>query len=203
MHHRFKVVVLAAVILLTGSQLFAQEGETIDSVAADALIAKCAVKYPKFYREFNYIKAHDALIKHFIFIKTDGPDNGPAKAGPRGNIFIDIKYLETQQHDFTDDRLIVVLYHEIGHLHYFARVEPGKRNVQDSEQAAFEYSLLKTKELAEKGDCLPLKTGLKFMKLRSEGNNLQDPHVRALKRIVQEPLYADYLQYTKAKCPDQ
>lgn len=203
MRQKLMLLILLVSGLLTGNKVLAQQGDAIDSVAANALIAKCEVKYPKFYREFKYIKAHDTLIKRFIFVKTTGLNNGPAKAGPRGNIFIDIKYLEGQQRNFTDDRLIVVLYHEIGHLHYFARVEPVKRNADDSEQAAFEYSLLKTKELAEKGDCLPLKTGLKFMKLRSEGTNLQDPHVRALKRMVQEPLYAGYLQYVKEKCPDQ
>jgi hypothetical protein len=34
-----------------------------------------------------------------------------------------------------------------------------------------------------------------FMKRRSEGTNLQDPHVRALKRIVLEPMYAGYVKY--------
>lgn len=128
-------------------------------------------------------------------------NNGPASAGLKGVIFIDIKYLEKGLPAFTDDRLIVVLYHEIGHLHYFMRVAQPDRTPDNSEQAAFEYSLLKTKEMAENGDCLPLKTGVKFMKLRSEGNNLNDPHVRALKRMVQEPLYARYVQYVKEKCP--
>ena len=64
-----------------------------------------------------------------------------------------------------------------------------------------EYSLFKTKELAEKGDCLPLKTGLKFMKIRSESDELMDPHVRALKKIVNGPLFYSYLSYSKKQCP--
>ncbi len=190
-------------LLCIAGKSFAQVGQPLDSAATDSLLAKCATKYPKFYKEFVDIKKHDELIKNFIFMKTNGTDNGPAKAGPKGNIFIDAKYLEKDVPGFDDNRLIVVLYHEIGHLHYFMRVQAPDRNPQDSEQAAFEYSLLKTKELAEKGDCLPLKTGVRFMKLRSEGTNLQDPHVRALKRMVQEPLYASYAQYVKDKCPDQ
>ncbi len=59
---------------------------------------------------------------------------------------------------------------------------------------------LRQKSFAEQNDCLPLITGLKFMKLRSESNNLKDAHVRALKRMVHEPLYNEYLQYTKQHC---
>ncbi|MES2276790.1 MAG: hypothetical protein V4592_12260 [Bacteroidota bacterium] len=195
-----KISLLLLIILLAGINVFAQMGTPVDSTTVNAVMKQCAIKYPKFYRELNDIKAHDKLIKNFVFVRYT-TDTGPAKAGPLGNVFIDIKYLETEQPNFGDDRLIVVLYHEIGHLHYFMNVPPANRNAKDSEQAAFEYSLLKTKELAEKGDCLPLKTGLKFMKLRSEGTNLQDPHVIALKRMVQEPLYFSYLEYVKAKCP--
>jgi hypothetical protein len=173
----------------------------VDSATAARVINNCATKFPKFYREYKFIVAHDSLIKRVIFVRSTGADAGPAKAGPKGNIFIDIKYLENEQPNFGDDRLIVVLYHEIGHLHYFMTVPPANRNTNDSEQAAFEYSLLKTKEIAENGDCLPLKTGLKFMKLRSEGTNLADPHVVALKRMVQQPLYAAYLKYVREKCP--
>lgn len=193
---------IIVLLLLSGSKAFAQftNGIVVDSVTVNAVLSKCAATYPKFYREFNYIKTHDTLIKKFVFMRYN-TNNGPASAGLKGVIFIDIKYLEKGLPAFTDDRLIVVLYHEIGHLHYFMRVARPDRTPDNSEQAAFEYSLLKTKEMAENGDCLPLKTGVKFMKLRSEGNNLNDPHVRALKRMVQEPLYARYVQYVKEKCP--
>src|SRR5690606_3518823 len=99
-----------------------------------------------------------------------------------------------------DNRLIVVLYHEIGHLHYFNAIPKGKRNPEDSEKAAFEYSLQKTKEMAAQNDCLPLETGLQFMFLRSQSNQTSDPHVRALKRMVNESLYAEYVAYQKINC---
>jgi hypothetical protein len=190
------------IIILFCKTVAAQNVDIVDTATANALISKCAQTFPKFYREFQHIKTHDDLIKRFTFIKTTGPDNGPAFAYPNGVIRINVKYLESQQPTFDDNRLIVVLYHEIGHLHYFMNTPLANRNSQDSEQAAFEYSLLKTKQMAEAGDCLPLKTGLRFMKLRSESDNLQDPHVRALKIIVKEPLYLDYLKYAKEKCGD-
>jgi len=196
-----KIVLLFTLVLLCNTVL-AQNfgGDVLDSTTASKIIQQCAQRFPKFYREFQYVKTHDALIKRFVFIRSAGRDNGPAFASPNGTIRIDVKYLESQQPTFDDNRLIVVLYHEIGHLHYFLNTPQPNRNSQDSEQAAFEYSLLKTKELAEQGDCLPLKTGLKFMLLRSQSDNLQDPHVRALKLIVTQPLYAGYVKYAEEKC---
>ena len=132
------------------------------------------------------------------FIEEKG--TGPAFAAPNGTILINLIFLKEEKPGFDDNRLVVILHHEIGHLHYFATTLPADRNGEASEKAAFEYSLLKTKERAEKGDCAPLQTGLKFMKLRSESNNLEDPHVRALKSMVAEPPYASYLGYMRSKC---
>lgn len=201
MNLHLKINTLLVCIFILINSLFAQLGRQLDSATVNKVLTKAEKKFPKFYREFNYIKTHDTLIKNIIFVQPETSlDNGPAKAGPRGNIFIDIKYLEHEQPDFDDDRLVVVLYHEIGHLHYFMTVPVGNRNPEENEKFAFEYSLGKTKELAENGDCKPLKVGLRFMKIRSESENLQDPHVRALKRMVSEPLYNDYLQYVKQHC---
>ncbi|MGI4743738.1 MAG: hypothetical protein ACRYG7_51955 [Janthinobacterium lividum] len=41
------------------------------------------------------------------------------------------------------------------------------------------------------------------MLLRSQSNNLADPHVRALKTLVREPAYADYQRYVAEQCPAQ
>jgi hypothetical protein len=201
MHVYFKTKILLVCLFLTRSMLFAQMGKPLDSAEINKVLIKCEKKFPKFYREFSYIKAHDTLIKNIFFVRPETSlDNGPAKAGPRGNIFIDIKYLQHEEPSFDDDRLIVVLYHEIGHLHYFMTVPVSDRNPEENEKFAFEYSLAKTKELAENGDCALLKVDLKFMKIRSESDNLQDAHVRALKRMVNEPLYNEYLQYIKQHC---
>ena len=193
--------ILIACFFLANGSVHAQMGKVVDAATVDKILAKCEKKFPKFYNAFSYIKTHDTLIKNIIFVQPETTlDNGPAKAGPRGNIFIDIKYLEHEQPGFDDDRLIVVLYHEIGHLHYFMTVPVLDRNPEENEKYAFEYSLTKTKYLEENGDCKPLKVGLKFMELRSESDNLQDPHVRALKRMVTEPLYLGYLEYVKLHC---
>jgi hypothetical protein len=199
---RFKILLLSVIIgwLLLPGQAYAQ-GAQLDTAESNTIINQCATKFPKFYREFKDIQKRDPLIKNIIFVRNQNLNGGPARASARGNIFIDVKYLENEQPGFDDNRLIVVLYHEVGHLHYFVTVPPLQRNIMQNEKYAFEYSLSKTKQMADNGDCLPLKTGLKFMKLRSEGTNLQDPHVRALKLMVTEAPYAEYLQYVREKCP--
>ena len=176
---------------------FAQR-DTIPDSMGYRIIEKSKQLYPKFYREFQYIKANDHLIKKIRFVQQQAI--GPAFASPKGEITINVEFIQTPKPNFDDNRLIVVLYHEVGHLHYYLNTKQPNWNPEDSEKAAFEYSLARTKDMAEKGDCLPLQSGLKFMKLRSEGTNLQDAHVRALKRMVKEPLYAGYLTYATEKC---
>lgn len=46
-------------------------------------------------------------------------------------------------------------------------------------------------------DSLPLKTGLKFMMLRSPSYNIADEHLRALKRMVNELIYVEYVQFAE------
>lgn len=183
----------------------AQMGQAVpvDSATARTLLAQAARQYPKFSAALADVRQHDPLLRRFVVVTSAGPLGSPAAAFGNGAVHLDRRYLEHPQPGFDDNRLVVVLYHEIGHLHYFRQVPPGQRDAQASERAAFDYSLLKTKALAEAGDCAPLQTGLKFMLLRSQTNNLADPHVRALKTLVQEPTYAEYKAYVASHCPAQ
>lgn len=168
-----------------------------DSVARQILEA-AKLDFPKFYKAVNEVKTQDTLVKQIRFIEVASA--GPAAASQKGIITINLSFISTPRPAYNDNRLIVVLYHEVGHLHYHEKAGVDKRNPEDNEKAAFEYSLLKTKQIAEDGDCLPLLTGLKFMKLRSESNNLKDPHVRALKKMIAEPLYSSYVAYVQTHC---
>lgn len=191
---KFLLLLMATFFSVT---VIAQRERIPDSVAY-VVIQKAQRSFPKFYKEFESIKIQDTLIRNIVFIED--PRSGPAFASPNGTIMINLEFLKNRKPAFDDNRLIVVLYHEVGHLHYFVTTERSERNPENSEKAAFEYSLLKTKELAEKNDCMPLITGLRFMKQRSESNDLEDPHVRALKRMVNEPLYSEYVRYVNSKC---
>jgi len=192
-----KSTLLIISAIMISFSAFAQR-DTIASSTGYHIIEQARQRFPKFYREFQYIKANDRLVKKIRFVQQQGI--GPAFASPKGEITVNVEFIQTPKPNFDDNRLIVVLYHEIGHLHYYLNTKQSNWNPEDSEKAAFEYSLARTKDMAEKGDCLPLQTGLKFMKLRSEGTNLQDAHVSALKRMVKEPLYAAYVMYAVEKC---
>jgi hypothetical protein len=183
----------------------AQMGQAtpVDSATARAILAQAAQRYPKFSAALADVRQHDPLLRRFVVVTNPGPLGSPAAAFGNGAVRLDRRFLEQPQPGYNDNRLVVVLYHEVGHLHYFRTVPPGQRTSEASERAAFDYSLLKTKALAEAGDCAPLQTGLRFMRLRSQSSDLADPHVRALKSLVQEPLYADYQRYVAEHCATQ
>lgn len=203
---------LFALVLSTATLLAftaSAQGETtglvhavpVDSATARVLLAQAARQYPKFGQALADVRQHDPLLRRFVVVTASGPLGSPTAAFGNGAVRLDRRFLEQPQPGFDDNRLVVVLYHEIGHLHYFAQVPPGQRNSSASEQAAFEYSLSKTRQLAEAGDCRPLQTGLYYMQQRSRSNNLADPHVVALQRLVASPLFADYQRYVAARCP--
>jgi hypothetical protein len=199
--HYFLLLLLTAPLLAS-----AQEGvglgqaTPVDSATARALFAQAARQYPKFTQALADVRQHDPLLRRFVVVDASGPLGSPAAAFGNGAVRLDKRFLEQPRPGYDDNRLVVVLYHEVGHLHYFRAVPPAQRTSQASERAAFDYSLLKTKALAEAGDCGPLQTGLRFMLQRSQSDNLTDPHVRALKTLVAEPTYADYQAYAAAHC---
>jgi len=170
----------------------------VSAEEAKAVLEKAAATHPKFTAQLADAREHDTLLKDMHWVRGQRRDRGPAFASPMGFVTVDLNYLDKAKPGFDDNRMVVVLYHEIGHLHYYVNTPRPEWTPENSEKAAFEYSLKVTKELAEKGDCGPLATGVYFMKRRSEGTNLQDPHVRALKRMVNEPMYAGYVQDVKA-----
>ena len=194
------MLALAAAFAVAAQERAPRRLSPVDEATADAVIAKSATSFPKFHAAFEDARQHDKLIRQIVFVRAEGRGHGPAFAAPNGVIRIDISFLEDPKPNFDDNRMVVVLEHEIGHLHYFETTSTAVRTPENSEKAAFEYSLKITRAMAEKGDCAPLQTGLRFMKLRSEGNNLADAHVRALKRMVHEPLYAEYVDWARVHC---
>ena len=203
MRASFLLFALLSSIIPLNSRAQMSQATPVDSATARTLLAQAAQRYPKFSAALADVRQHDPLLRRFVVVTNPGPLGSPAAAFGNGAVRLDRRYLEQPQPGYDDNRLVVVLYHEVGHLHYFRTVPPGQRDSQASERAAFDYSLLKTKELAEAGDCAPLQTGLRFMLLRSQSDNLADAHVRALKSLVREPLYADYQNYVATHCAAQ
>ncbi|WP_151086784.1 hypothetical protein [Hymenobacter baengnokdamensis] len=196
--HLFFSLFIAAAPLPGRAQL--AQAVPVDSATARTALAGAAQRFPKFYQTLRAVQQHDTLLRRFVVVRSALPLATPAMAFPNGAVRLDLRYLQHSQPGFDDNRLVVVLYHEIGHLHYFRTVAPASRTPEASERAAFDYSLLKTRELADAGDCKPLQTGLYFMRLRSQSADIADPHVQALKSLVREPAYANYQRYVAEHC---
>jgi hypothetical protein len=185
-----------------GAQAQLAQAVPVDTATARAALLASARQYPKFYQALRTVQQQDPLLSKLVLVRN-GRNDGPAAAFPNGVVRLDVRYLESPQVGFDDDRMVVVFYHEIGHLHYFRTVPAAQRTADASERAAFDYSLQMTQRLAETGDCGPLQAGLHFMQLRSQSDNLADPHVRALKNLVLEPAYANYRRYVAQHCQAQ
>ena len=185
-------------LLAFSLSVFGQNGDYVSDKEGEKIIESIATTYPKFYKNYNLIKK-DKRFSDYNFVRGNTRGTPAAANGRDRTIILDVSFLENRVQNYDDNRLVVVLYHELGHLYYFME-HVFDRNVEDNEKYAFEYSLKKTKEIAENGDCEPLLTGINFMKIRSESNNLNDPHTRALKRMVNEPLYKSYINYYNEKC---
>jgi hypothetical protein len=171
----------------------------ITDTAGYRVIEEKKASFPKFYKVLHDVLENEPLLKQLAFINKKGA--GPGKANAQmGRVTINLNNFINKNPQIDDNRMVVILYHEIGHLHYAKNTPVEQKNSEDNEKAAFEYSLLKTKDMAKQGDCGPLKTGLHFMLLRSKSNNTNDPHVRALKRMIKEPLYESYVTYQKEHC---
>ena len=193
-----KNLILILSLITLGLNAKAQKMRIADSTGY-RILEENKASFPKFYKILQEVLKNDPVIKNLGFIDRKGGSPGAAVI-ETGSILINVSTLMDKRPEWDDNRFVVILYHEIGHLHYGEKIPKEERNPIDNEKAAFEYSLIKTKELAEKGDCGPLKTGLHFMQQRSEGTNERDPHVKALKLMVTEPLYKGYVEYQKKKC---
>ena len=135
-------------IIPLNSQAQMAQAVPVDEATARTTLAQAAQRYPKFSAALADVRQHDPLLRRFVVVTNPGPLGSPAAAFGNGAVRLDRRFLEQPQPGYDDNRLVVVLYHEVGHLHYFSQVPPGQRDSQASERAAFDYSLLKTKALA-------------------------------------------------------
>jgi hypothetical protein len=162
-----------------------------------SIIKMKEIRFPKFNRELNNLLDNDNKLKYLKFIRANG-SRGPAFAQPNdGSMTFDLYYFESQVPEFDDNRLVVVLYHELGHLY-----DNVSSTASEREEQAFRFSILKLRKLADTGDCEPLATGLKNMRLRSNSNNLSDPHSIGLKNLVSSSLFLESEKYVSNGCKE-
>ena len=140
--------------------------------------------FPKFYRDVNTLLETDSKIKKIKFVRANGRKGSAWASG--GAMTFDLYYIENLIPNYDDNRLVVILYHELGHLY-----DNVNKSAAEREEQAFRFSLIKLKKFADDGDCGPLSTGLHFMRERSKSKNLSDPHTIGLKSLVESDLFLD------------
>ena len=134
-----------------------------------------------------------------VHVKISGEMRGPGKASGKDRMVIGSKFLIDDKPQFPEDRLIIVLYHEFGHIKLNHETVKGQSNPAKHELAALSYSLEAAKKMANDGDYGPLGQVLHFLKLRLERGQAKDPHTLALQELVGNDLWKEYVVILEAK----
>lgn len=128
---------------------------------------------------------------YIINIKRLGPNYGPGFVTEHAEIVLNNWYLRGKVSEYSEDRLIIVLLHELGHIKYQANVPTDKRDQADSEYSAFENSINGATALAKKGDTGPLDVVLHYLQQRQQSGEEPDYYQDALDRIISSSLWND------------
>ena len=125
-----------------------------------------------------------------INVQLLGPNGGVGFAQEDQGVTINNYYLRVDDPNFPEDRLIIVLFHELGHLKYFAEVPIDARNSEDSEFRAFENSLEEARRLALKqDDGGPLSLALHYIAQRQASGQEPQCYQAAIDRIISSDLW--------------
>ena len=116
---------------------------------------------------------------------------GPGKAAGTDQIVISTFFLTNDLPKFPEDRLVIVLLHEFGHILHNRETERGQRNPVKHEFFAFAYSIKMAIKLAENGDSGPLDQVIKNLKIRNKSGKPKDPHTIVIKELIKTPLWTN------------
>ncbi|MGK6340990.1 hypothetical protein ACMGDK_02050 [Chryseobacterium sp. DT-3] len=150
--------------------------------------SECKKNLPKMWKELETIEQNDVPI---VFnAQMHGPGRAKGKVMELNPDFFIKKNLE-----FPEDRLLIVVVHEYGHI-LFNRMKGDKlENLSsfdkkvENEFQAFKYSVEWACEYAKNGDKGPLEQVITNLKSRSTSKNENDPHIPAIKRLMEELLW--------------
>ena len=161
-----------------------QPGGTLSASQFRQVIHHCQTHRPRFWNLLEEVRDQDVQIT-----LSNERKGGPGKARGKHWIVLSTFYLVNNLPQYPEDRLIIVLLHEYGHiLHNRTKGRHDQSRVAN-EFAAFRYSLEAAGQLAEKGDAGPLREALYRMETRSRKGRPDDPHTIALKQLINDPLW--------------
>ena len=154
------------------------------------------------------------LKRHVLAAVEDGYNVRVEKLGPRGDagrahfdgkVSLNNWHILGHDPEFTEDRLIVVLYHEIGHIDHFRSLNLGLAlgdpvvpepyvDQTESELFAFQKSLQECAKIADDGDAGPLHFAVHFIRKRQASGEEDQVYQLALNRIVESIIWATMLE---------
>ena len=109
-------------------------------------------------------------------------------------VVLDRGHVDGLVSEFDEDRMIVVLYHELGHHRYMMQVDKGHSfDEVENEFRAFKNSLERCRELARNGDKGPLKAALFWIPERLKRKKADAVYEAAMKQVMSDPLWAQYV----------
>ena len=180
-------------------------------LASLLLVSVCSAKVGKLQRAKNLPKEEFSQVQEHVesnlpkvwdtlnTIRESGvnvrlaPERkmGPGKASGTDQIVISTFFLTNDLPRYPEDRLVLVLLHEFGHIVFNRETDRSQRNPVKHEFFAFAYSIKAAIKLAANGDSGPLEQVVKNLKLRVENGKPKDPHTIAIKQLIKTPLWTD------------
>ncbi len=148
------------------------------------VLEHCEANLPKVWDTLTSIRENGVNVR-----LTPERKMGPGKASGTDQIVISTFFLTKDLPKFPEDRLVIVLLHEFGHILFNRETDRSQRNPVKHEFFAFAYSIKAAIKLAENSDSGPLQEVVKNVKIRNETGKPKDPHTIAIKELIKTPLW--------------
>lgn len=144
----------------------------------------CQTHLPRLWKDIEMIKNDNVKIVYNDQIR------GPGAARGATQIALNPRFILNEVKNFPEDRLIVVLLHEYGHiLHNREQTDPAQISRGDHEYAAFRYSVEETYKRAIDNDSGPLRQVVKNLQLRAEKGRPEDAHTQGIEKLMKDDIW--------------
>lgn len=165
-----------------------KRGEGITQQLFDNIIKKNPAKYPKLWRTIEQVTQQNIDV----YIEENRKSLGMARG--KNSIYLAPKMFIRKMKTHPEDRLVVVVLHEYGHILHNRQAGKPTKDKSVREYAAFKYSVKHAVVMAEHGDTGPIKQLLKYLPLRVKNGKKFDPHTIALKKLTGETFWKELVK---------
>ncbi|GAB5560487.1 MAG: hypothetical protein SynsKO_21340 [Synoicihabitans sp.] len=170
-----------------------QRGEGLSQEEFTNVLKHCESQLPKIWSTLNLMREKGVNIRLSPERKM-----GPGKAAGTDRMVLSTFFLTKDLPKFPEDRLVVVILHEFGHLLFNRETKRNERNPVKHEFFAFAHSIKATMALAEAGYYGPLDQAIKNISIRAENGKPKDPHTIAIKQLIKTPLWAEAVAFLES-----